>query len=293
VIRWSAILLALAIVGACGGDDGSADPPADDGMRIASFDFAESELLAELYSQVLESSGTPVVRLGPVGPREVVAPALELDRIDLVPEYLGTASGHFAAASTDVAGLAEAVAPRGLVVLQPAEAEDVNVFVMKTDAAEANGFTRLSDLVDFAPTATLGATVECPDRPLCLPGLRDTYGLTWADFQPQRSLLVTADALLSGEIDVGLMFSTSAELNTPRLIVLEDDRGLQPPENVVPIVRADALDRWQLTGSDPLAELSNRLTTEDLRVMNERVGDDEPIESVAHSWLVSVGLLAG
>lgn len=286
-------MLALAIVGSCGGDEDAADPSADDGMRIASFDFVESELLAELYAQVLESGGTPVVRLGPAGPREVVAPALELDRIDLVPEYLGTASGHFGATSTDVAGLSEAVAPRGLVVLQPADAEDVNVFVMKTDAAEANGFTRLSDLVDFAPTATLGATVECPDRPLCLPGLRDTYGLNWADFQPQRSLLLTADALLSGEIDVGLMFSTSAELNTPRLFVLEDDRGLQPPENVVPIVRADALDRWQLTGSDPLAELSSRLTTGDLRAMNERVGDDEPIESVAHSWLVSVGLLAG
>lgn len=286
-------MLALAIVVGCAGDEDAADPSADDGMRIASFDFVESELLAELYAQVLESGGTPVVRLGQVGPREVVAPALELDRIDLVPEYLGTASGHFGATSTDVAGLSEAVAPRDLVVLQPADAEDVNVFVMKTDAAEANGFTRLSDLVDFAPTATLGATVECPDRPLCLPGLRDTYGLTWADFQPQRSLLLTADALLSGEIDVGLMFSTSAELNTPRLFVLEDDRGLQPPENVVPIVRADALERWQLTGSDPLAELAGRLTTEDLRVMNERVGDDEPIESVAHSWLVSVGLLAG
>ena len=286
-------MLALAIVGACGGDEDAADPSADDGMRIASFDFEESELLAELYAQVLESGGTPVVRLGQVGPREVVAPALELDRIDLVPEYLGTASGHFGATSNDVTGLSEAVAPRGLVVLRPAEAEDVNVFVMKTDAAESNGFTRLSDLVDFAPTATLGATVECPDRPLCLPGLRDTYGLTWADFQPQRSLLLTADALLSGEIDVGLMFSTSAELNTPRLLVLEDDRRLQPPENVVPIVRSDALDRWQLTGLDPLAELSDRLTTEDLRAMNERVGDDEPIESVAQSWLASVGLLAG
>ena len=125
------------------------------------------------------------------------------------------------------------------------------------------------------------------------PGLRDTYGLTWADFQPQRSLLVTADALLSGEIDVGLMFSTSAELNTPWLFVLEDGRGLQPPENVVPIVRADALDRWRLAGSDPLAKLAARLTTEDLRAMNERVGDDEPIESVARSWLASVGLLAG
>jgi osmoprotectant transport system substrate-binding protein len=286
-------MLALAIGCGCGSDDGDPAPSPEDGLRVASFDFAESALLAELYAQVLESQGTPVVRMGPVGPREVVAPSLELDLIDLVPEYLGTASGHFGSATTDLAGLTEAVEPRGLAPLRPAEAEDVNVFVMTTDSAEANGFTRLSDLTEFAPTATLGATVECPDRPLCLPGLRDTYGLTWADFRPQLSLALTADALLSGEIDVGLLFSTSAELDTPRLFVLEDDRGLQPPENVVPLVRAAALERWGLSGSDPLAELSSRLTTGDLRAMNQRVADDEPIETVARSWLRSAGLLDG
>jgi osmoprotectant transport system substrate-binding protein len=293
VLRWSAIVLALAIACGCGADDGDSELSPEDGLRIASFDFSESALLAELYAQVLESGGTPVVRMGPVGPREVVAPALELDLIDLVPEYLGTASSHFGSPTTDVAGLSAAVEPLGLVLLRPAEAQDVNVFVMATDAAEAHGFTRLSDLAEFAPSATLGATVECPDRPLCLPGLRDTYGLTWEVFEPQRSLSVTAAALLSGEIDVGLMFSASAELNTPRLLVLEDDRRLQPPENVVPLIRETALERWRLTEFDPLAELSGRLTTDDLRAMNQRVGDDEPIEVVARSWLGTAGLLDG
>jgi len=282
----------VMVAAACGGSDHDSTGPVDsDGVRIASFDFAESQLLAELYAQVLEGADTPVVRLGAVGPREVVAPALEGNVVDLVPEYLGTASGYFDAVTTDLAGLTAALEPRGLVALAPAAAEDVNVFVVTRAVADQQLLTKLSDLARMAPTARFGGPVECPERPLCLLGLADTYGLTFAEFIPQQSLALTAEALRRDEIDIGLMFSTSAALDPNEFVALLDDRELQPPENVVPLVRAEAIERWGATLSDSLDGMSRSLTTEELREMNRRVADGEPVPVVAASWLADAGLL--
>lgn len=290
--RWLAIAWVVAFGAACGADDGGSTGPVEaDGVRIASFDFAESELLGELYAQVVEAEGVPVVRLGAVGPREVVAPALEGGVVDLVPEYLGTAAGHFGAATLDGPGLDDAIGPRGLVALTPSSAQDVNVFVVSVALADQLGLTQLSDLADTASSARFGGPVECPERDLCLLGLAETYGLTFAEFVPQRSLAVTAEALRRGEIDVGLMFSTSAELDPGEFVALLDDRGLQPPENVVPVVRAAAVERWGDALPDALDDLSRSLTTEELREMNRRVADGESVATVAGSWLAAVGLV--
>ena len=278
---------------ACAGDDGGGGDAEAERLRVAAFDFAESELLAELYAQVLEARGVPVERLGVVGPREIVAPSLQLDQIDLVPEYVGTAAAHFGADGQDVDGLRAALEPLGLMALEPAAAEDVNVFVVTESTAKRHGLARLSDLSDLAPAARFGGPVECPERPLCLLGLRDTYGLTFAEFVPQRGLDVTAEALRRGEIDVGLMFSTAAALSGGSFVVLADDRGLQPPENVVPVVRRGAVERWGAEVRRALDELSARLTTEDLRTLNGRVEDGEPVPAVAASWLEGAALVDG
>ena len=58
---------------------------------MGSFDFAESRLLAEMYSQALEAHGYRVDRAFDLGSREFVIPALAAGLIDFVPEYAGTA----------------------------------------------------------------------------------------------------------------------------------------------------------------------------------------------------------
>ena len=50
-------------------------------------------------------------------------------------------------------------------------------------------------------------------------------------------------ALESGEIDVGLLETTSGRLGDGRLMLLDDDRSLQPRENLVPVVRGELV-RW-------------------------------------------------
>jgi osmoprotectant transport system substrate-binding protein len=282
----------LVLMGGCGGADApSAGPVAEDGMRVASFDFAESELLAEMYAQVIEATGVPVVRLGAVGPREIVSPALEVDRVDFVPEYLGTALQYAGAPTaepdTEVArvDLNRRLAGDGLRVLRPSPAEDKNVFAVTTATAEAHGLDAISDLAPVARSQVFGGPPECPDRPLCLGGLESVYGLRFAEFSAQSSLAFTAEALHRGEIDVGLLFSTAAELEDPELAVLDDDRRMQPAENIVPLVRREALDRWGTDVTLAVDALSARLTTMDLRGLNRRVAEGESVEAVARGWL--------
>lgn len=291
-------MAALAVtIAACGDDDAETTPVDDEGLRIASFDFPESALLAEMYAQLVESTGIPVVRLGEVGPREVVAPALEVGQIDLVPEYLGTALWRFGRMESSgdademLEALDRALEPRGLTALRAARAQDKNVFAVSREFADREGLETISDLAPLAESLRFGGPPECADRALCLVGLRQVYGLEFAEFVPQPSLDFTAEALERNEIDVGLMFSTSSALVTFGLVILDDDRELQPVENVVPVIRIDALDRWGPGITEALGRLAEPLTTRGLRALNVRVDREESIETVAREWLTSERLL--
>ena len=299
--RWNltfVVLAAMVIAVACGGrGDTHQGPPASSGLRVASFDFAESALLAEMYAQLVESTGVPVIRLGSVGPREIIAPAMELGRIDLVPEYLGTALQYEGATDpnadtgSSLTQLDDLLARRGLTTLAVARAQDTNTIVVTRDTAERDELETISDLAPLASGLRFGGPAECPDRPLCLAGLEKVYGLRFAEFISQRSLVFTAEALRRGEIDVGLMFSTSPELESTDLVELVDDLGMQPAENVVPVVRAEALQRW---GPDPavaIDAMSQELTTADLRRLNRQVSDGDAVEDVVRGWLTERELL--
>lgn len=273
----------FAVLAGCAGSDEPDGAPVD-AVRIGSFDFAESELMAELYARVLEREGVPVVRMGAVGPREIVAPALRQGRLDLVPEYLGSAC-EYEGVPIGLESLREALAPSGLTVLLPAPAEDVNVVVVTEETARREALTSISELAEMSSSLRLGGPVECPDRPHCLLGLRDVYGATFAAFVPHRDLSLTAEALVRGEVDAGIMFSTAAELSSGPFVVLRDDLGLQPRERITPVVSVATLERWPAVADLDL--WSARLTTPDLQDMNRRVDDGEPIGQVAASWIES------
>ena len=289
MLMWSRRLLLVTLFGLLSGGCGSTpdDASATDGIRIGSFDFSESEIVAELYAQVLEENGLPVVRLGVVGPREILAPAIEGGLLDVVPEYSGTAAQHFATEieADPASTIDEALARRGLVMLDPAAAENVNVFVVTAETAATHQLTQISDLSSSAAGLRLGGPAECRTRPLCLVGLFEVYGLDFVEFIPQSSLEVTAEALLRNEIDVGVMFSTAAELLSDPLVVLEDDRDLQPDEHISPLVRAEALEQWGPTLADALNQLSKELSTSEMGRLNQRVADGTPIVTAVSEWL--------
>ncbi len=285
---------------ACAGDPSrpAAGSPAD-GLVVASFDFSESQLLAEIYAQALEDEGVAVVRRLGLGPRELVGPALRQGFVDVVPEYAGSALDAARPDApidrTDTAAVVDAlrraVVPWGLRVLSPAAASNENAVVVTAELTARYGLTRVSDLAPLAERLSFGGPPECPARPRCLVGLRQQYGLEFETFVPLVGDDLVRRALDDGVIDVGALFTTDAALADGSLVVLADDRRLQPVENVVPVVRATALRDPRVASA--LDEVSAELTTEGLRFLNWRVEHaDTDVAFEARGWLIRHGLVA-
>lgn len=294
-------ILAVTGLAACGS---SSEPePAgtalgDDSITVASFDFPESELLAELYGRALSGGGYDVESVHRAGPRELVEPALARGLVEVVPEYAGTAVEFLSLGAVDGSAdpadnhdaLERALAGRDLVALAPAGAEDRNTLVVTEGTATRLGLRDVSDLVAAAPRLRFGGPPECPTRPLCLPGLEETYGLRFREFVPLDSGgPLTVEALQADLVDVALLFTTDPAIG-PGLVALDDDRGLQPAENVTPIVHREVLRRWGRGPADRIDRVSERLSTDVLRDLNAEVAGGRRPADVAAAWLEREGL---
>ena len=289
-------ILALSLVAAaCGSGDGAAD---GEPITVASFGFNESVIVAEMYAQALEANGYEVVRKLNLGNREVVKPALETGEIDLVPEYIGTLAGFLGAEEsadpeTTWNNAKAAFEPNGVTLLQYSPAQDSNAYVVTAETASSLGLTTVSDLEPHAPDLIFGGPLECPERDLCLKGLIEVYGLNFAEFKPLDSAgAITIAALESGDIDVALLFSTQGIIAAKGWVALEDDKGLNPAENLVPAIRTEVLDAYGDDLRDLLEDVARALTTADLTELNKRADlDQEDPALLAAEWLTANGFL--
>jgi osmoprotectant transport system substrate-binding protein len=158
----------------------------DVSVRVGSANFAESEITAELYAQALEAAGASVDRQLQFGARETYIPALEAGELDIVPEFVGTLTTFLGGEATsdldetldDGRSLAE---ERGFTLLEPADADSVNTFVVTSETADEYGLSTVSDLAGVPDPLRLGGPPECPERPFCLLGLIEVYGLEFEE----------------------------------------------------------------------------------------------------------------
>jgi osmoprotectant transport system substrate-binding protein len=293
--------VALVMAG-CGGESesrGTATALGDDTVTIGSFNFSESRLLAEIYGQALRADGFDVVIRAGVGPRELVHPALARGLVEFVPEYAGTAleavslGESLGASDVDAThdALVRALEEGPLVALDPAPAQTANAFVVTRATAEAFALSSISDLGPVASRLILGGPPECPNRPFCLRGLEETYDLDFAEFlKLDTGGPLTHQALADGYVDVAVLFTTDPGIVGEGLVVLDDDRRLQPAENVTPIVHREVVEHFGPRLTQSVDAVSARLTTDELRALNGRLGDGEAEADVARDWLEAQGL---
>jgi len=268
---------------------------------MGSTNFSEQVILAELYGQALEANGYQVERRLNLGNREIVAPALQSGQIDMYPEYLATYLAFVTRGAQRGSGdpaetrraLQEALRPLGIAVLEYAPAADTNGFVVTRATAQRLNLSKMSDLAPIADQLVLGAPPECPERPFCIPGLRETYGINFKDFRPlDVGGPLTVAALEGNQIDVALLTTTDPLITLRNFVLLEDDKRLQSADNVAPVVRDDLLNRAPADCSTTLNAVSARLTTEELTELNKQIGVDrrEP-RDVAAGWLKDKGIV--
>jgi osmoprotectant transport system substrate-binding protein len=290
-------------------------------VRVGSKDFPESIIIGEMYALLLEGAGLQVERKLNLGGTAVAHEALLSGDLDVYPEYTGTgllvvlqktlADVPGLGAGTPEAGATPAAADAVDAVYQYVKSEyqtqfnlawldqtpmnDSQALAVTRAFAEENGLTTISQLVALASSVDLvfSAPSDFEEREDGLKGLQTTYG----DFEATVNGVapgIKYQALLDGDANVVLAFSTDAEIAINDLIVLEDDKGLWPPYHVAPVVRQEALDaNPSLAGA--LNAMAPLLTTEQMTSLNARVVGDEKAEpaTVAKDFLVQNGLISG
>ncbi len=300
-----ALALGLSLtLAACGSDDPTAAPAGgDDGgtVIVGSFAFPESEILGEIYAQALEADGVEVETKFNIGPRQQTIPALQDGSINLIPEYNGNLLAYYNPDYTERtteevdAALVDAVAADSLQVLDSAEAEDKDAYVVTRETAEANDLTSIGDLSAIVPFA-LGSNPQFGELGYGIPGLKDVYGVGVnpgdVKFVPIEDFggPDTVKALVDDTVQVADIYTTSPALVAEDLVVLEDPENMISSQNIIPLISDDI---YTDEIADTLNAISAEMTTDDLIALRERVEGDEKASAstAAEDWLEEKGLL--
>lgn len=235
-------------------------------LTVGSKDFSGAQLLSQLYGQALAAKGLDVTFKDNIGPTEVVFPSVKNGDIDAYGEYQGTLLTFLGGTPTGNAAETHTALKQklvemgtGLVASKPAPAVDVNGFFVTKKTAKKYHLSKVSDLKKVASKLVFGGPPECSQRPLCLGDLsQQLYGL---NFKEVKKLDVggpiTVQALEDGDIDVALLFTGSSVIPKDA-VLLRDDKGLQPADNPVLVIRLDKVTKQVQKAVDAV---SAKLTT--------------------------------
>jgi len=243
-------------------------------VRVASKNFGENIIIAEIYAAALERAGIPVQRRMNLGSTQIATAAMVRGDIDLYPEYTGTGliDVLHLAPMRDPNKLFETVKAAyahkyHLTWLAPSPVNDSQGLALTQALAKRLNLRTLSQCALAAPKLRLAAIPEFVTRADALPGLRKFYGgFAFADVRT-FAIGLQYDALGRGDADVATAFTTDSQIDTDRLVLLRDDRHFWPPYNIAPVVRDAAL-RAQPQIARVLGRVSPLLTDPVVRRFN-------------------------
>jgi osmoprotectant transport system permease protein len=258
---------------------------------VASKDFTESILLAEIVAQSLERRGVTVNRQYELG-GNLPHDALVGGRVDLYPEYTGTAYTAILhhPPITDPRAVYDQVkreyAERFNAELSPPLGFE-NTFAILVRGADARrlNLKTISEAVPHARNWRAGFGQDFMTRADGYPGFSKAYGLKFADQPREMDLSLTYIALASNKVDLIAGNSTEGRIAALDFVQLEDDRHYFPPYEAVYLVRKDSLTRVPVL-QEVLTKLGNSITTDEMRRLNYEVDANKrtPAE-VVRDWL--------
>jgi osmoprotectant transport system substrate-binding protein len=265
-------------------------------LVIGSADFTESQIIAELYAGALNAAGVQATTKPNIGAREVYYKAVQDGSVDVVPDYTGNLLLYVDSKATQVSAADIAAAlpgklPKGLAVLDPAKAEDKDAMVVTKATQSKYQLKSLDDMGKVCGDLVIGAPATFEKRAYGLPGLKDKYNCVPKQFQAMSDGggPVTLKALLSNDIQVADIFTTTPSIADNDLVVLDDPKNNFIAQQVVPLVRSDTVSD---KAKSALNAVSKQLTTEDLVNLNRAVSGNQkqsPADA-AKAWLKEKGL---
>ncbi len=294
-----ATVLAAVALTACGEDLASSGSAGDGEARpvvVASANFPENVILAEIYAGALEADGVEVEKKLNVGSREVLLPALERGEVSVLPEYSGALLEYLRKGESEATATAEqvreirAALPRGLTVLAPSRAQDQETVTCSRAVADRYGLKSLDDLARVSRDLVFGGPPELPRRDgFGLRGLKAVYGIEFERFRPlDVAGPLTVSALKSGKVDCANLFSTQSAIAVNGFVSLADPKQLIASQAIVPLVAQGAATPATRAALDAV---SAKLTTSELERLVRRVEIDKAdADAVAQDFLRRHGL---
>jgi osmoprotectant transport system substrate-binding protein len=298
---------ALVLAAGCAGDDvadgDNANPEATGAGKVtlASQNFDEAALVTAMYARLLGDAGFEV------DTKLVDSRPAYLDEfpgsVDIVPEYAaglgdqlntdinGENAGAISSSDLDetLAAMQPLLEEKGITLLQPSEAASQNAYFVTQEYSDSNDVTKLSDLE--GESITLAAAPDCTGRADCEKGLREVYGIDIKLLPLGYASPQTYKSVIDGESQLGQTGTLDGTLDDQGLVLLADDRGIQPAQNLVPAVSTEFLEEHEDV-AEPLDELMAALDNETLGELIAQVSvERETPEDVAQQFLEDQGLV--
>ncbi len=294
LLRKLQILLGIVIFGL------SMTVNAAETIVVGGKNFTEQQLMAEMTAQYLRAKGYEVDKRAGMG-SAVLRQAQESGEIDTYWEYTGTSLITYnkveerLSPEDTYAKVKELDGEKGLVWLEPSQANNTYALAMKNAKAEEMGINSISDLakaVNEDKEITLASNAEWYARPDGLKPMQETYGFEFSrdDIKRMDTGLVY-QALKDDQVDVGLVFATDGRIPAFDFLVLEDDKQYFPAYALTPVVRQDTLDANPEL-ADQLNALSAKLDDQTMAALNAQVDVEKvTIEDVSENFLKEQGLI--
>jgi osmoprotectant transport system substrate-binding protein len=311
-----AALACMVLLAACGGDgddeESTTGEPsaqviernpdnADVSITVGSKNFTEQFILGEIYAQALEAAGYKIRKDLNLGSEQIAFRALKGGDIDAYPEYTSTAlTSFFDVKATDIPSDAQQAVEQsrdefereGLVAFDPTPFTSANAVGMLKKKADELGVKNVSDLEGKSQDLTLYGSPECRQRPDCLVGLEQDYGLEFRRFVPV-DIGLRYEVLDKGQADLSIIFTTDAQLSTRNdVVTLEDDKKVFPPGNVTFVARQETVDQAGDDLQKTIELVQKGLSEEVMRELNARVDvDREEPRQAARAYLRESGYI--
>lgn len=269
----------------------------------------EGGVLGHIIQLVLDANDIATTDRIQLGGTPVVRNAILAGEIDIYPEYTGNAAYFFektddplwkdAAQAYEEAKTLDYDANK-LVWLTPSPANNTWGIAVRKDVAEANGLATLSDFGAYVAgggTIVLAASAEFVNSAAALPAFQTTYGF---ELKPDQLITlsggdtaatIAAAANQTNGVNAAMVYGTDGGIAPSGLVVLEDDKQVQPVYQPAPVIREAVLQANPdiETLLEPVFEKLDLVT---LQTLNGRVQvGGEPAQAVAEDFLKENGFL--
>src|SRR5690625_931776 len=269
----------------------------------------EGNLLGNMIRIALEEGGIETVDRISLGATPIVRQAITGGEIDIYPEYTGNAAFFFDKADSEIwrdqeQGYEEAkrldAEENDIIWLTPSPANNTWAIAVRQELASENDLETMSDFGAFVAgggEVVLAASAEFFNSAAALPAFQKAYDFELGPDQlvilsgGDTAVTIQAAAHQTDGTNAAMVYGTVGAIHEVGLVVLEDDKSVQPVYAPTPIIRGEVLEANPQI-EELLAPIFESLDLETLQALNARIQlVGESAKAVAEDYLETNGFI--